>query len=552
MKTKDEYKQYEDKAKAHVQEVLGSDEFKKKIVVAGPGAGKTYLFKEILDDQKDNLTLTFANALVDDLSLALGQSSEVKTLHSFARGLLPGKVHIYSKLPKVIAQDAALLGADDIDPDELFRDRTTEKSPEFEFYQTRRSYYSQFGYPDLISAAVRYLEANPDKIPRYDQILVDEFQDFNKLEVDLVEMVAGDNPILLAGDDDQALYLFKSAGAEHIRERHKGTVYKDFKLPFCFRCPEVIVDAANDILKKAQEEGLLVDRIDKSYDYFHSRKKDKVSEANPKIVYTYQPYKKIPWFIANQLENIADEQREKFSVLIISPTRTCRNIIAAALRKSGFRAVSAPDREEDKEPTLFDGLKLLLQDESSNLGWRIILELQLPEPEFEAMLGKTSQANPPRLVDLVDKKQKAQVKATLKKLRTIRDKRKLTQAELEELLAELSIDPYPPALKRLEQEIPQLRKSWSAAAGIKDIPITCTTVESSKGLSADYVFITHFDDFYFLGQEKKKIKLPENQTLCNFLVALTRARHRAYLISSRDEQPTYLKWIDPERIEKLK
>ena len=40
--------------------------------------------------------------------------------------------------------------------------------------------------------------------------------------------------------------------------------------------------------------------------------------------------------------------------------------------------------------------------------------------------------------------------------------------------------------------------SFDADRAIRQIPITLTTIPRSKGLSADYVFITHFDDQYFL------------------------------------------------------
>ena len=42
----------------------------KKVVVAGPGTGKTYLFKRILKGKKKALTLTFINSLIEDLSLS--------------------------------------------------------------------------------------------------------------------------------------------------------------------------------------------------------------------------------------------------------------------------------------------------------------------------------------------------------------------------------------------------------------------------------------------------------------------------------------------------
>jgi hypothetical protein len=87
--------------RAKVDAVLQSKS-QKKIVVAGPGTGKTFLFKEILKGKKNALTLTFVNSLVEDLSLDLCGLSEVKTLHGFARSVLaaatnwsaPGSVDI--------------------------------------------------------------------------------------------------------------------------------------------------------------------------------------------------------------------------------------------------------------------------------------------------------------------------------------------------------------------------------------------------------------------------------------------------------------------------
>ena len=49
------------------------DKSNKKVIVAGPGTGKTHLFGELFASKEGatKLTLTFINALVEDLSLAL-------------------------------------------------------------------------------------------------------------------------------------------------------------------------------------------------------------------------------------------------------------------------------------------------------------------------------------------------------------------------------------------------------------------------------------------------------------------------------------------------
>jgi hypothetical protein len=96
----------------HVAAVLGSPS-QKKVVVAGPGTGKTYLFKKVLEGKPRCLTLTFINALVDDLSVELSGMSEVRTLHSFARELLrriwkKKEIRIFPRLSNVIQEDLIL------------------------------------------------------------------------------------------------------------------------------------------------------------------------------------------------------------------------------------------------------------------------------------------------------------------------------------------------------------------------------------------------------------------------------------------------------------
>ena len=58
----------------------------KKIVLAGPGTGKTYAFKKILEAnaQGYNIALTFINRLTKDMDSAFGNLAEVKTFHAYS------------------------------------------------------------------------------------------------------------------------------------------------------------------------------------------------------------------------------------------------------------------------------------------------------------------------------------------------------------------------------------------------------------------------------------------------------------------------------------
>ena len=153
----------------------------------------------------------------------------------------------------------------------------------------------------------------------------------------------------MVGDDDQALYDdLKSASVEHIRKRYdkNNGSYETFTLPHCRRCTRVIVEAANDILKTAVKSGLLKERIFKRYDYFEHKDKNVESDSNPKIIYSQQFVKKIPWFIEQQLGKIAEEVKGKFSVLIISPTNLHLNLIVASLRDKGFENIASVEKEK--------------------------------------------------------------------------------------------------------------------------------------------------------------------------------------------------------------
>lgn len=534
----------------HVDEVLNSPS-RKKVVVAGPGTGKTHLFKQILKDRAKTLTLTFVNSLVEDLSMDLCGLSEVKTLHSFARATLTSptkKIHVFPKLSQLIKKDALVLLNTEIDFDHIFHNRH-DADGLIDFYKQRKDFYGYYGYADVIFALVKYFEKTPRRIPTYEQIVVDEFQDFNKLEVSLIDLLAQKSPILLAGDDDQALYDFKSASTEYIREKHSpnNSEYASFSLPYCSRCTRVIVDATNDIVTAAKEEGHLKGRINKSFLYFGDELKDKESEKNPKIVHTSMFEKQMPLFIEQRLAELARQLKQKFEVLIISPFRVQSRSLVTGLREKGFQNIEFADRQDPEEPTLLEGLKLLLADRKSNLGWRIASRHALNQPDFDSALRKTYPPGTETMANALSSKCKKEISRMLKALRAIRDNKTIDDGLLSEILGKLDFDPNEIAKTALRNEI-QDDIPKSVEHSIRKLNIKATTIQSSKGLAAGCVFITHFDDQFLIKSKEKKLS---DQDICSFLVALTRARTKVFLISTDSgKEPIFLRWIRKDRIDK--
>jgi len=89
---------------------------------------------------------------------------------------------------------------------------------------------------------------------RFSHILVDEFQDTNRLQYLWLKLLAGpDNAIFAVGDDDQSIYAFRGASSQNMfefeREFAQGRV---IKLEQNYRSHGNILDAANALIDHNQ------------------------------------------------------------------------------------------------------------------------------------------------------------------------------------------------------------------------------------------------------------------------------------------------------------
>ena len=549
-----EYAQAQANRQSYVDAIVQSPALR-KIVVAGPGTGKTYLFKEMLRGKTKTLTLTFVNSLIEQLALELYGMSDVRTLHSFSRSELhtatDKSITIFPKLSRVIGTDAEILLGHKMEFEKMFYDRDDD-NPGVDFYQNRKKYYgSYYGYTDVVFDLVRLYEADKSNVPEYEQVVIDEFQDFNLLEVSLIDLLAEKSPILLAGDDDQALYDFKNADACHIRNKHGDYCpeYSSFELPYCSRSTRVIVDAVNDVVCAATETGLLCGRVNKSYVYFECQEKDKESTNNPKVVYTHAYSKQIPWVIETKIKEIAKSLRSEFSVLVISQTRRQSDDITKGLAAKGFKNIRHALGDGGGEPNLVDGLKLIMEEPKSNLGWRIAAGCLLAEPDLAALVMATNQPGAPLIVELISADQRKAIKKLVAICRKVKDGKPVDMEEIESVVVAYGATVQEILESHVGETLAAADGTREGQPGMRGIPITATTVQSSKGLAADYVFITHCDDQYMVKHKDKSIV--SDRDVCNFLVALTRARKRVYLISSnKTKEPRFVQWMADERIDR--
>lgn len=101
---------------------------------------------------------------------------------------------------------------------------------------------------ELVPLALQFLKTIPHApiLNQYKHILVDEYQDLNKAEQELIDLIAKDSNLMVVGDVDQSIYSFKyasPAGILNFPIRYPST--KSFNLTTCRRCPKKTVKMAN-------------------------------------------------------------------------------------------------------------------------------------------------------------------------------------------------------------------------------------------------------------------------------------------------------------------
>ncbi|HEY1168485.1 MAG TPA: UvrD-helicase domain-containing protein [Candidatus Limnocylindrales bacterium] len=198
--------------RAEATEAIVRSSSRKRLVVAGPGTGKTYTFRAALEATGGHgLALTFIRSLVRDLEVSLGDLADVFTFHAFCKWLihqaggsagLSANFHMYPELPVLMAGDLACLGYPPVDPKEIVRRLHNLDTAEgiVDAVLERGCFYDAAGFEDAVLRVLRHLTDNPSAVPTYPLIVVDEYQDFSLLETAFIASLGAKNPVLIAGD----------------------------------------------------------------------------------------------------------------------------------------------------------------------------------------------------------------------------------------------------------------------------------------------------------------------------------------------------------------
>ncbi len=271
-------------------------------VMAGPGTGKSFAMKrrvarllEAGREPRRILAVTFtrnaAASLVQDLH-ALGiencERVRVGTLHAFCFSLL-NRQDVFDYLGRVprpvvtfaksgVSQFEGGVMLDDLVPAGAFgpkRDCTRRirafeaawarlqsevpgwpHDPVDRQFQTALISWLRFHRAmligELVPEALRFLRNNPasDARSAFDHVIVDEYQDLNKAEQELIELLASNGATAIVGDVDQSIYRFRHANPEGLEAfQHQHPATHDETLDECWRCPTRVVAIADNLIR---------------------------------------------------------------------------------------------------------------------------------------------------------------------------------------------------------------------------------------------------------------------------------------------------------------
>ena len=234
------------------------------LVLAGPGSGKTLTIvnrvKYLIEKQKvrpeEILVVTFtrfaAAEMKSRLCLVMGKRDlpvTVGTFHGIYYGILKwayrmnqenilSETEKYQILRGVINKERMEI----FDEEDFIQDIVAEigkvknnRIPLGEFvsekcsadafrniyrnYERHRKELKKIDFDDMLVLCYELFRSRPDVLAQWQKkfryVLIDEFQDINRIQYDVIRMLAQpENNLFVVGDDDQAIYGFRGADSE--------------------------------------------------------------------------------------------------------------------------------------------------------------------------------------------------------------------------------------------------------------------------------------------------------------------------------------------------
>ena len=449
----------------------------------------------------------------------------------------------------------------------------TETLPEIvigviEEYQATLKDNNAIDFDDILCMVVKLFKTHPEVLERYQDrfqyIMVDEYQDTNKIQYELIHLLAAKyENICVVGDDDQSIYEWRGADVQNIlsfEKDHKNA--KLIKLEENYRSTKKILHLANAVIAN------------------NETRKEKVlwtqnEEGEPIVYYEADDDRDEGHFIVRQIKDImnkSDYHYGDFAVLIRTSSQF--RSLEEVFLKNGvpyriYGGIKFFQRKEIKDILAYLSV---LANPNDSVNMKRIINIPkrgIGEQTWNKLLAFKAEHPELTLVDVLTDpmlKTSAKVKKALKAFNTFIENGRIvaSEQEMEPLLnyvikesgyinhlydsdpvaADLTMDNIEEFLSIAKEfdlremdyedrnlsgfleEIALYTDLDQSAEGVDSVSLM--TMHSSKGLEFPVVFVAGFEENLFPHIRAKEEKgLEEERRLC--YVAFTRAEDMLFI-----------------------
>ncbi|CEQ24953.1 ATP-dependent helicase [Paraclostridium sordellii] len=438
----------------------------------------------------------------------------------------------------------------------------------YNMYEEYKESIKKIDFDDMLIKTYNLLKQNKQILDRvrsvYRYILVDEFQDINKVQFEVIKLIASpNNNIFVVGDEDQSIYGFRGSRPDFLLEFEdyfKGS--KKYVLDINYRSKKEITDIANKLIQNNENR------------YEKSIKCDREHKGIVKYINTEDAEEEAKFIAKDILSKCEDNCTNYDDFAVIYRT----NIQSRAL-VDAFMDMHIPFVVRDSIVTIYDHwvardllayLRLGI-DTTLNEDWiRIInkpfryiskdsIKLASEDRDFIGALINKANLHPKQVKTLNDleidlsylktlspKNAISYIRTSLDYDRYVLDycsNRKIKPTGLIEILNELesssthfkTINEYLEHIEKVKSEIVESRNNKNSEG------VIFTTMHSAKGLEFPYVYIIganegtipHEKSYDIEDDKKRKEAIEEERRL--LYVGITRAEDELYISSPKNK-----------------
>ncbi|MDU2148654.1 MAG: ATP-dependent helicase [Paeniclostridium sordellii] len=438
----------------------------------------------------------------------------------------------------------------------------------YNMYEEYKESIKKIDFDDMLIKTYNLLKQNKQILDRvrsvYRYILVDEFQDINKVQFEVIKLIASpNNNIFVVGDEDQSIYGFRGSRPDFLLEFEdyfKGS--KKYVLDINYRSKKEITDIANKLIQNNENR------------YEKSIKCDREHKGIVKHINTEDAEEEAKFIAKDILSKCEDNCTNYDDFAVIYRT----NIQSRAL-VDAFMDMHIPFVVRDSIVTIYDHwvardllayLRLGI-DTTLNEDWiRIInkpfryiskdsIKLASEDRDFIGALINKANLHPKQVKTLNDleidlsylktlspKNAISYIRTSLDYDRYVLDycsNRKIKPTGLIEILNELesssthfkTINEYLEHIEKVKSEIVESRNNKNSEG------VIFTTMHSAKGLEFPYVYIIganegtipHEKSYDIEDDKKRKEAIEEERRL--LYVGITRAQDELYISSPKNK-----------------